>query len=68
MHDDAVGLPNELLLCNGAYVMLTHNISVDLGLVNGTIGVVHDIIWDLEADEPRAVLMRLRKKTDTTEG
>jgi hypothetical protein len=68
MHDDVVGVVNDLFLCNGAYVMITHNISVELGLVNGTMGVVFDIIWNTRGNEPLTVLIALRKKTATTDG
>jgi hypothetical protein len=68
MHDDVVGVVNDLFLCNGAYVMITHNISVELGLVNGTMGVVYDIIWNTRGNEPLTVLIALRKKTATTDG
>ena len=62
-----VGLPNELLLCLGARVMVTHNISVALGLVNGTTGIVHDIICKSDGT-PIAVLVRVRRATSTQDG
>ncbi len=68
MRDDVIGVVNDLLLCKGAHVMITHNISVALGLVNGTMGVVYDIIWNTRGDEPLVVLLALRKKKSTTDG
>ena len=68
MRDDVIGVVNDLFLCKGAHVMITHNICVELGLVNGTMGVVYDIIWNMRGDEPLAVLLALRKTTATTDG
>lgn len=42
--DDAGHLENELLLSKDVRVMLTYNLSVSQGLVNGTIGTVSQIL------------------------
>jgi ATP-dependent DNA helicase PIF1 len=41
--------------------MLTQNIWVELGLVNGTTGTVEDVVWkghaDIKKDQPQALLI-----------
>jgi hypothetical protein len=53
----------NLTLCIGAKVMLTQNIWVELGLVNGTTGTVEDVVWkehtDVKKDQPQALLIAL---------
>src|SRR3546814_403827 len=44
--DFASGLRSELLLKKGCRVMLRMNICVSRGLVNGAVGVVHNIVYD----------------------
>lgn len=41
--EEAMGLLNNLALAEGACVMLTHNICVNAGLVNGTRGIVKKV-------------------------
>ena len=60
MSTEDVGLPSSLILCIGARVMVTHNISVPLGLVNGTVGIVHDIICNASG-LASSVLIRVRR-------
>jgi len=43
------GLPKELVIFIGAKVMLRSNISIDKGLVNGSIGHITQIIWPMYA-------------------
>ena len=66
-NDDEVGLPTELLLCIGARMMITHNLCVALGLCNGTVGKVHDILCRADG-LPVAVLLRVRRRTDEHDG
>lgn len=58
--DEAGGLENHILLGKGAKVMITRNIWQTGGLVNGTTGVIEDIIWPAgspQSDLPLAVLV-----------
>ena len=48
--DEFQGLPNELHLCEGARVILTHNDWVEAGLMNGAAGVVRGFIWPQGGD------------------
>jgi ATP-dependent DNA helicase PIF1 len=43
--DDAGGLQPVVCLCKGARVMLSSNLWVDMGLVNGAMGTVHAICY-----------------------
>jgi hypothetical protein len=66
-HDDEVGLPSSLFLSVGARVMITHNLCVELGLCNGTVGLVHDIMCDADGN-PVCVLLRVRRQTAAQDG
>ena len=61
-YEEAENLHKVVLLCKGAKIMLTQNIWVERGLVNGSRGVVHDIMWPAEADVfkelPKALLVK----------
>lgn len=67
--DDFGGLQRTLQLCIGARVMVTHNLCVAYGLVNGTLGVVHDILVSpKDPNEVAAVLLRVKRRTSRQEG
>ena len=48
--------------------MLTQNLWVERGLVNGTTGVIHDIVWHKDAEDvfktlPRMLLIKFKGYT-----
>jgi ATP-dependent DNA helicase PIF1 len=48
--EDADGLYSELLLSRCCRIMITSNLLTSFGLVNGTLGVLHDLVWRPEDD------------------
>ena len=60
--DDDIGLARSLILCIGARVMVTKNISVVHGLCNGTIGTVYDVMCN-DKGVAVSVLLRVKKRT-----
>jgi len=48
----AEGLQKHLYLAKGCKIMLQHNLWVTKGLVNGTIGFIHDILFE-EGKDPK---------------
>jgi hypothetical protein len=48
--------------------MVTHNLCVAHGLVNGTRGIVDDIIVGGPSELPVAVLVRVQRRTATQDG
>jgi hypothetical protein len=61
-------LSRTLHLSLGARVMVTHNLCVAHGLVNGTRGIVHDIIVRGPDQLPVAVLVKVQRRTATQDG
>ena len=43
--DDFRGVENELVVCEGARVLLTQNLWVEAGLMNGALGNVRGYMW-----------------------
>ena len=48
--DDFRGMEAELLMCIGARVLLTQNLWVEAGLMNGALGNVKGFMWPEDAD------------------
>ena len=57
--DDFRGIENELLLCEAARVLLTQNLWVEAGLMNGALGFVRGYMWP-EGGDPHSEKMELR--------
>ena len=53
------GLQNRLELCEGARVLLTHNLWVEAGLMNGAMGTVRGFVWPKGGD-PASIDSKLR--------
>lgn len=60
--EESGGLEQSITLCVGARVMLTENVWVDQGLVDGALGTVVDIVWRAETN-PFAVMIKFDKYT-----
>ena len=52
MERDEDDLELELLIAVGARVMLTSNLWTDVGLVNGALGVIQQIVYNLGISTP----------------
>ena len=60
MHpDDFRGMESEVLLCEGARVLLTQNLWVEAGLMNGALGVFRGYMWP-EGGDPHSPLKSKR--------
>jgi len=57
--DDFRGMESELLVCEGARVLLTQNLWVEAGLMNGALGVVRGYMWP-EGGNPYSERSELR--------
>ena len=68
--DDAQGLEPKVLLCKSALITLRNNLWLQAGLVNGTKGVVQDIIYEPDKrppdDLPAAVMVKFDGYTGPT--
>ena len=51
--EDFHGIENELLLCEGARVLLTQNLWVEAGLMNGAMGEFKGYMWP-EGGDPHS--------------
>jgi hypothetical protein len=67
-YEEAENLHKNLLLCKGAKIRLTQNVWVERGLVNGSMGIVHDIVWPAGADVYRELPKALLVKFDSYDG
>ena len=66
--DEADGLEPQLCICLGARVMLTDNIWVENGLVNGTMGTVRDAVWNEGQDATKDMPMAIMVEVDDYDG
>ncbi len=57
--DEFRGIENELLVCEGARVLLTQNLWVEAGLMNGALGHVVAYMWP-EGGDPHSPKSSLR--------
>ncbi|CAG8983615.1 hypothetical protein HYALB_00004637 [Hymenoscyphus albidus] len=64
--EEADNLSAEIYACIGARIMLTTNLWTEIGLVNGSMGVIEDVSWDYgrQTDQlPSVILIRFDSYT-----
>ena len=66
--DDAGGLEPVVCLAHGARVMLTTNLSVQVGLVNGAMGTVVAICYDDDGESPPRLPVAVTVRFDSFSG
>ena len=66
--DTAMGLEPQLLLARGCRIMLTTNLWTEAGLVNGSMGIVYDILFEEQGPPvlPKVIFVKFDQYTGPT--